>query len=69
MPEAHDEDRVVCAAAASGRAHHAGVVVLHAAAVHADGDGLAVDRGFEREVRKRLDYWAELRRKRAAASD
>ena len=28
-----------------------------------------VDRGFEREVRKRLDYWAELRRKRAAASD
>ena len=28
-----------------------------------------VDRGFEREVRKRLDYWAELRRKLAAASD
>jgi len=28
-----------------------------------------VDRGFEREVRKRLDYWAELRRERAAASD
>ena len=23
------------------------------------------DRGFEREVRKRLDYWAELRRKRS----
>ena len=28
-----------------------------------------VDRGFEREVHKRLDYWAELRRKLAAASD
>ena len=27
-----------------------------------------VDRGFEREVRKRLDYWAELRQKLAAAS-
>jgi putative ATPase len=24
-----------------------------------------VERGFEREIRKRLDYWAELRRKRA----
>jgi putative ATPase len=28
-----------------------------------------VDRGFEREVRKRLEYWSELRRKRMAASD
>ena len=28
-----------------------------------------VDRGFEREVRKRLDYWAEIRRKRADTSD
>ncbi|MDD4616218.1 MAG: replication-associated recombination protein A [Alphaproteobacteria bacterium] len=25
-----------------------------------------VERGFEREIRKRLDYWAELRRKKAA---
>ena len=24
-----------------------------------------VDRGFEREVRKRLDYWDKLRRERA----
>jgi putative ATPase len=23
------------------------------------------DRGFEREIRKRLDYWAKLRAKRA----
>ena len=23
-----------------------------------------VDRGFEREIRKRLDYWAKLRRER-----
>ena len=28
-----------------------------------------VDRGFEREVRKRLDYWAEIRRKRADTSN
>jgi putative ATPase len=24
-----------------------------------------VDRGFERDIRKRLDYWAKLRRRRA----
>ena len=24
-----------------------------------------VERGFEREIKKRLDYWAELRRKKA----
>lgn len=28
-----------------------------------------VDRGFEREVKKRLDYWGRLRRERAAAED
>tara|TARA_Y100001934_G_scaffold243814_1_gene300740 strand:- start:24545 stop:25852 length:1308 start_codon:yes stop_codon:yes gene_type:complete len=28
-----------------------------------------VDRGFEREIRKRLEYWSELRQKRMAASD
>ena len=27
------------------------------------------DRGFEREIRKRLDYWAKLRRERQAQSD
>ena len=26
-----------------------------------------VERGFEREVKKRLDYWAELRRKKGAS--
>ena len=27
------------------------------------------DRGFEREIRKRLDYWAKLRRERSGQSD
>ncbi|MEO3999232.1 replication-associated recombination protein A [Mesorhizobium sp. CAU 1732] len=27
------------------------------------------DRGFEREIRKRLDYWSKLRRERAAQAD
>jgi putative ATPase len=26
------------------------------------------DRGFEREIRKRLDYWAKLRRERGGGS-
>jgi putative ATPase len=26
-----------------------------------------VERGFEREVKKRLDYWAKLRRERGGA--
>ena len=28
-----------------------------------------VDRGFEREIRKRLDYWEKLRRQRQGESD
>jgi putative ATPase len=28
-----------------------------------------VERGFERDVRRRLDYWARLRREHAGASD
>ena len=27
------------------------------------------DRGFEREIRKRLDYWAKLRRERGSANE
>jgi putative ATPase len=27
------------------------------------------ERGFEREIRKRLDYWGELRRKRSVKED
>jgi putative ATPase len=28
-----------------------------------------VDRGFEREIRKRLEYWDRLRRERSGESD
>jgi putative ATPase len=28
-----------------------------------------VDRGFEREIKKRLDYWARLREKRASQGE
>ena len=27
------------------------------------------DRGFEREIRKRLDYWAKLRKERGSANE